>query len=368
MKKNTPRKIPWWLPEIGPSEERYILKVLRSHFPNQGKLTVLLEEKLAKLLGMKYAVMTTSGTAALFLSLYALGVRSGDEVIVPDVTFIASANAVRLCGAKPVLVDVDPTTVTISPEACKAAITLRTKAIMPVHVSGRGADMREILKIAKKHKLAVVEDAAEGLLSKYQGKYLGTFGDAGCFSLSANKTITSGQGGFIVTNREDVFRRVREIKNQGIFDRGTGGDDVHPSVGFNFRYTDIQAAVALGQLSYLSRRVKRMRRTYELYRTYLKNVPGLTFFDISRGTVPQWTDVIVEERNRLDTYLREQGIDCRRFWHPLHQQEPYKGPDKKFPVSTAILPKALWLPSAFTLSDKDVKFVCEAIISFYKER
>ena len=170
----------------------------------------------------------------------------GDEVIVPDVTFIATANAVTLTGASPVLVDIDPRTLTLDPQRTERAITTRTKAIVPVHVSGRAADLGAIMDIAQRHGLLVVEDAAEAFLSKHDGKCLGTFGIAGCFSLSPNKTVTTGQGGLVVTDDDRLHVRLRELKDQGRPVRGTGGDDAHDSVGFNFKFTNLQAAIGLG--------------------------------------------------------------------------------------------------------------------------
>ena len=188
------QKIPWWMPKVEKEDSEFVKKALDANFVNEGPLTAELEKQIANLVGAKYATATTSGTAAIFLSLKALGIGHGDEVIVPDVTFIATANAVDLCGAKPILVDINPKDLTISIDAIKKTITSKTKAIVPVHVTGRGADMAAITEIAEKHGLFVVEDAAEALTSKQGNQYLGTFGDLGCFSFSANKTISTGEG------------------------------------------------------------------------------------------------------------------------------------------------------------------------------
>ena len=187
--------IPWWNPQVGPNEYANLHDVLDSNYLNDGDVTTRFEREISTLVGAKHAVGVTSGTSALFLSLAALGIGHGDEVIVPDMTFIATANAVTLTGAVPVLVDVDPATLNISPEAFEKAITGRTRAVMPVHVSGRSADLSAIAMIAEKHGLAVVEDAAEALASFHDGQALGTIGIAGCLSFSPNKTIMTGQGG-----------------------------------------------------------------------------------------------------------------------------------------------------------------------------
>ncbi len=371
MKKKLTRKplkkIPWWIPQVGKKEYKWILQALDTNYPNQGPLTERFEKEIEKLLSVRHAVATNSGTIAIFLALKACGVEEGDEVIVPDVTFIATANAARLAGAKVVLVDVNPRTLMLEPAAFRRAITKRTKAVVPVHISGRAAPMASILAIARNRHIRVVEDAAEALMSKHNGKLLGTFGDAGCFSLSPNKTITSGQGGIVVTNSDDVYKRLRQLKNHGVVERLTGGDDVHPAMGYNFRFTDLQAGLALGQLSYLKKRITRMKRTHELYKKHLTGINGFRLFtcDTKKGEVPQWTDALVDERDAMDAYLHEQNIDCRRFWFPLHTQAPYKLSDTLFPHSTTVAPKAIWLPSAFTMTDRDVLTVCRQIKEFF---
>lgn len=362
------KSIPWWLPKIGTREQDVVKEVLQTGYVNEGDYTARFEGEIARRLGVKYAVATSSGTAALFIALRSAGIGPGDEVIVPDLTFIATANAVSLTGARPVLVDVDPRTLNISVEASRRAITEKTRAIVPVHVSGRAADMPSILTLAEQHNLRVVEDAAEALLSRSQGKFLGTFGCCGCFSFSPNKTITTGQGGMVVTNDDQLVVRLRELKDQGRPVRGTGGDDIHHSIGYNFKLTNLQAAVGIGQLYYLDERLQRLKEIFEIYAERLSTLPGFSLvgFDIENGESPQWVDAIIEKRNELDSYLKGKGMGCRRFWFPLHRQVPYQQPDKDFPHSTSLSFKALWLPSAFFLSDDDVHSVCDTIQGFLR--
>jgi perosamine synthetase len=355
--------IKWWEPIIGSEEKKYINQVLDNNFPNEGPLTTKFEEQLTKLLGCRHVIATTSATAAMFLSLKALGVGYGDEVIVPDMTFISTANAVEMTGAKPVLADVDKT-LNIDPEAFSKAITEKTKAVMPVHVTGRAADVDAIMKIADENNIFVAEDAAEAFMSKHEGKCLGTFGKLGCFSFSPHKTITTGQGGAIAINDDTLYVRLKELKDQGRPKRGTGGDDVHHSIGYNFKFTDLQAAVGLGQLNYLDSRIERLRKNYKLYAENLKDVDGISVFKFDDEEVPQWTDAIVEKRDKLDKFLGDNEMECRRFWFPLHTQVPYKLPDDNFPNSTSLSKKALWLPSAFTLTDEDIISVCNKIKEF----
>lgn len=361
------KAIRWWVPQVGREERRLLNKALASNFPNEGKLTTLFEKRVAHLLGSKHAVAVTSGTAALFLSLKALGIGRGDEVVVPDLTFIATANAVEMAGAKVVLVDIDTKTLNLSPEKFSRAITKRTKAVIPVHVSGRPAPMDDIRDIAKRDRIYVIEDAAEAFMSKYKGKYLGTIGNMGCFSFSPHKTITTGQGGMIVTNDDRLCIRLRELKDQGRPTRGTGGDDAHKEIGYNFKFTDLQAAVGLGQLKYLESRVNRLKEIHQRYERGLEGAAGIRLFhfDIEKGELPQWTDALVEHRDELDSYLRARKIDCRRYWFPIHTQVPYKLPDKGFPNSTRLSRQALWLPSAFIMEDSDVDRVCDTIRTFF---
>ncbi|MBU1031637.1 DegT/DnrJ/EryC1/StrS family aminotransferase [Patescibacteria group bacterium] len=363
------KKISWWEPIIGDKEKILVDKVLKSNFLNDGELTAKFEKKVASLVGSKYAIAVTSGTMAIYLALKAVGVGRDDEVIIPDMTFIATANAVEMCGAKPVLVDVDPETLTIDMQGIKKAITKKTKAIIPVHVSGRPADINEVLKIAKENNLFVIEDAAEAFMSKYKGRYLGTYGDTGCFSFSPPKIITTGQGGIIVTNNTKIYQSLKELKDHGRPNRGTGGNDIHYSIGFNFKYTNLQAAVGLGQLFYLKKRMQRMKKINFLYRKYLNDVKGIKIFDLDleNGGLPLWTDALVEKRDALDKFLKEKGIHCRRFWFPIHTQKPYKNPDKNFPNSSKLSSNALWLPSAFTMTDKDVKYVATLIKDFLND-
>jgi len=360
--------ISWWEPLIQQAECDMVRDVLASNYLNDGRVTRALEGEFVNLLGCQHAVATTSGTAALALSLMALGIGAGDEVLVPDITFIATANAVTLCGAKAVLVDVDTASLGMCPVDFAKKINGATKAVIPVHVSGRATTLDLILKEAENHNLFIVEDAAEALGSRYNGKFLGTFGHAGCYSLSPNKTITSGQGGVIVTNDAQIHNRLRELKDQGRPVQGTGGDDVHDAIGFNFKLTNLQAAVGVGQFLQLEGRLERLRRNYSLYKKELQETQEVRLFPVAieEGETPQWTDGMFEKRDALYDHLAERGIQCRKFWYPLHQSKPYRGEDRDFPNSTQAWKRAMWLPSSFRLKDEDVVRVCTAIREFYR--
>jgi perosamine synthetase len=360
-------RISWWSPEMTGSELGFVKGVLDSNFLNDGDVTEKFADKIAKLVDAKFGLGVTSGTSAIYLSLVALGIGHDDEVIVPDITFIATANAVSMTGATPVLVDVDLATLNLSVAAMEAAITSKTKAVVPVHVSGRAADMENILRVCRQRNLAVVEDAAEAFCSRYNGRHLGTFGQTGCFSFSPNKVITTGQGGVIVTNDEAIFQRLRELKDQGRPVRGTGGADVHDRIGFNFKMTNLQAAVGMGQLEKLQARLERIRRSYQIYRDELAKTKAIRIlpFKIDKGEQPQWIDALAERRDELHNFLAENGAGCRRFWFPLHTQKPYLQSDSAFPNSTRLGRQAIWLPSAFQMTDDDVRHVSRLIAKFY---
>jgi len=364
----TSKRINWWEPKTGEEEKALLLEVLDSNFLNDGEYTTRFEKMLAELLGCKHAVAVTNGTSALFLALVGSGVGPGDEVIIPDITFIATANAVVLAGAKPVLVDVDPKTLNISPAKLEQAITSSTKAVIPVHVSGRPADMTSILSIAAKHNLVVIEDAAEALLSKLNNKCLGTFGQAGTISFSPNKTITTGQGGVVLLNDDTLEVRLRELKDQGRPVRGTGGEDTHERIGFNFKLTNLQAAIGIAQLNNLPARIVRMKQNYLQYLEGLKDIKELTLppFNVEDGEVPQWVDVLSPKRDELVEFLEEREIFCKKFWFPMHTHKPYRMPDENFPNSTRLAAQAFWLPSCFSLTDADIDLVCSHIRKFFR--
>ena len=245
------KKISFWETDVGNKDYKYQKKIFSLNYPNEGEYVKKLEDKVKKILQVKFCTALPSGTSAMFVALKILNLKSDDEVIVPNITFAATANAVSMASAKVVLVDVNTETLNIDINDLKKKINKKTKVIMPVHISGRSCDMTNIIKIAKKKKIKVIEDAAEAFLSKNKKKYLGTIGDMGCFSLSPNKIFTSGQGGLLVTNNKKYFDKIKVFKTQGRVGITSGGDDLHISKGGNFKLSNISAGLALSQLSYV---------------------------------------------------------------------------------------------------------------------
>jgi len=342
-------------------------KVLDLNFPNEGKFTKLFEKKLSKLLNVKYIVTTTSGTISIFLALKAAGIKKDDEVLVPNLTFPATANAVSLAGAKPVLVDIDKDNLLMNEESLIKKISRKTKAIIPVHVSGRGSNIDKIIKIAKAKKIHVIEDAAEAFMSKIKKKYLGTFGDAGCFSFAPNKIITTGQGGFVVTNNKLIYKNLQQLKDQGRVGPTTGGEDKYASIGYNFKFTNLQAALGLIQLKKIRKRMNILNNHYKFYKKNLKQNRNIKIFefDLKKGELPLWTDIYCLKRNKLFNFLRKKGINCRYFWYPLNTCKPFKQSFSQLKNSKFFYGKLMWLPSSLNLTKKDLSKICNSINKFY---
>ena len=343
--------------------------VLKSNFINEGNKTGNFEKKICKLLNVKYAVATTSGTVALFLALKAAGIRNGDEVIVPNISFPATANAVTMSGGKVILVDVNPSNLLIDDKSLLKKINRKTKFIIPVHVSGRGGNIKKILEICKKKSIKVIEDAAEALGSKIQGKNLGSFGIAGCFSLAPNKIITSGQGGIVVTNNSELFKRLKRLKNQGREGPTTGGEDKYISIGYNFKFTNLQSSLALSQLKNINWRIKRLKEIYKFYLNNLNQNKNFKIikFNLKDGELPLWIDVWCLKRNRLFNFLKKKNIICRYYWKPINTCKPYKSSFKGLLNSKKLQKKMMWLPSSLDMSIKDQKKVCEKINLFFSK-
>jgi perosamine synthetase len=356
--------IAWFGPHLTGHELDRLRDVLDRQYVNDGPLAREFERRLAAFVGTRHAVAVTSGTAAIALSLMAAGIGPGDEVLVPDLTFIATANAARLSGAEVKLVEVEPVRFGVDPDAVEAAIGPRTRALVSVDVNGRGADYLRLEPICRKAGLVLICDAAEALGSRFADRMLGSFGDAGCFSFSANKTITAGQGGMIVTDSDALHDRLREFKDQGRRQGGTGGDDEHPVLGFNFKFTDLQAAVALTQFDDIEARLAAAIRRDHAYVERLANQPGLVLPPYSEpGEVRQWTDVLIEKRAIVGAALDAERIGHRAFWHPLHRQAPYRAADRGYPASIDISRRGVWLASRLDLTESDIDRVSAVTIA-----
>ena len=359
------KKINWWKPDFSKNKSSSLKKVLSSNFINEGKYTQKFENEISKLLNVRFCSLTTSGTIAIFLALRSLGIGKDDEVLVPNFTFIATANAVRLCGAKPVFVDIDETNLGIDSKKIEFKISKKTKAIIVVHVSGRSANLNKIISISKKYNLKIVEDAAEALYSKYnKNSYLGTLGDVGCFSLSPNKIISTGQGGIIITNKKNIYENIKKLKDQGRLFRGSGGDDLHNFEGYNFKFNDISAVIGLEQLKLIKKRKQKQIETFKFYKKNLNNkILKLFNFNISNNIeLPLWIDATFTSKNIrfFFEYLQKKNIPIRKFWLPINQQKVYFTKEI-FSITNRISKNSFWLPSSFDLNQNQLNHICKSI-------
>jgi len=353
--------IPLFEPWLGEEELIQITEVIKSRWIAEGEKTRELERKIAALCGVKHAVAVSNGTVALYVGLKLLGVGEGDEVIVPDFTFIASANSVKLAGATPVFVDVDERTFNINPESTQKAITRKTKAIMPVHIYGQAADMDRIGKIATEYGLYIVEDAAQGIGVKFNGKHVGGFGNIGCMSFYADKTMTTGEGGMILTDDDRLAEECILMKNQG---RLRAGAYLHPNIGYNFRLSDLQAAIGVAQFSKLPTMIEMKKKNEKLYRDHLIDVRGIEFpYTDPRGhNVPFRISILIDNPEGLQKFLESEGIASRRFFYPLHKQPCYNT-GGEFPNAEKAYERGLSLPSSVALSEEQIEHVCETVKS-----
>ena len=358
--------IPQMQPWIGEEEKKAVVEYLDSGgWLTEFTRTRDLEQAIATDVGARHVAMVANGTVSLFAALAALGVGAGHEVLVPDLTMIASANTVLLAGATPVFVDVDPSTLCLDLEQAERHITERTKAIMLVSFNGRAPDMERAVALARRHRLFLVEDAAQALGSRWRGRHLGTFGDIGSFSFSSPKVITMGQGGALVTDDDALMARVLKVKD---FGRVKAGVDEHDALGYNFKFTDLQAVIGLAQMAKLDWRVQRKKEIFARYQAELADVREVAFVATNlEETSPWFIDVLVPDPRALRQHLHERGIGTRPFYPPVHTQAPYHRPGS-FPETERASRQGLWLPSSSFLEDGTVKRICGEIRAFYRPR
>lgn len=368
--------IPVCEPMLAGNELQYVTEAVSTGWiSSAGKYVTEFEKQFAHYCGCEYGVAVCNGTVALHLALTALGIGKGDEVIIPNFTMIATAFAVCYTGATPVFVDADPDTWNIDVGQIEAKITSRTKAIIPVHLFGLMCDMDAIEAIAKRHHLYVLEDAAEAHGAEYKGRKAGSCSDLACFSFFANKNVTTGEGGMVVTNNKDLYDRLRYHKNM-CFPLDGPRNYVHNDIGFNYRMSNVVAAIGLAQTEKADE-YKRMRmRNNALYRQYLSNVPGVRFQPLDDDYVDvAWMNAIVIDpqlyghtKDELMAFLKENMVDTRLLFVGMHRQPCLRkfGADcsGNYPVSDFLTEHGFYLPSASSLSESDIRDICQLIESF----
>lgn len=358
----TSRTIPISRPDIGDEEKRAVLEVLDSGMLAMGPRVAALEDSFTQAIGTRHAVATSSGTTALHLALLAHGVGPGDEVITSPFTFIASVNAILFCGAKPVFADIDPVTFNIDPDHLDAAITERTKVLMPVHLYGQPARMDRISEIARKHGLALVEDAAQAIGATFKGRAVGSFGTA-CFSLYATKNVVSAEGGVVTTDDDQVADRMRLLRNHGMRTRYQ-----YEGLGYNFRMTDVHAAIAQVQLAKMPESTRRRR---ENARTLTDGLRGVVTPQVAAGGDHVWHQYTVRvpdgRRDEFAKRLGELGIGTGIFYpigvHRFPHVAEIAG-EYTLPVTDRAAQEVLSLPVHPLLEAGDLERIIGAVNSF----
>lgn len=364
------KKIPVYQPELSGNEKKYVNECLDTNWiSSQGRFVGEFENKFSEYIGVKHGIAVANGTLALHLALMALGINDGDEVIVPTFTYIASANAITYTGAKPVFVDSLSESWQIDPDDVEKKITNKTRAIMVVHLYGQPCDMDRIMEIARNHDLFVIEDCAEAIGTKYKGKYVGSFGDIAAFSFYGNKTITCGEGGMVLTNDETLYARALHLKGQGLAQYRQYWHDI---IGYNYRMTNISAAIGLAQLENVEDFISRKRQIAQWYTELLKDVPVEIHKEMKDCIHTYWMYSIlvpeVEQRDDLRKILADKGVETRPIFYPIHTMPMYAVKYQKHPVAEDIGWRGMNLPSWPGLKYDDVKMICEIIKNFFDEK
>jgi perosamine synthetase len=353
-------KISWWKTNFGEEEVSHVVRSMRDKCISQGKVTEEFERGLSKFLEVEHVIAVNNGSSAILIALIVAGVLPGDEVIIPNRTWIATAHAVHLLGAKPVIVDTEKNRPIIDSNLIEEKITSKTKVIIPVHMNGRSCNMQAINALAKKYELFVIEDAAQAIASKNSNGYLGTQSDIGCFSLSVAKTIATGQGGFAVTNDSDLASKIRSTRTHGVENVQDPGKWIMP--GFNFRFNDILASVGIEQLKRLSTRVNHLRDLYINYEKGLCNSPfKLIPVNLDAGEVPVYNEFLVESRENWMNQLSVNKIESRPFYPSINNASYLNQTSEEFLNSELYEKKGIYLPSGPDLSLNNARKVIDVI-------
>lgn len=353
--------IPWAKPSFWGKERKFVADALRSSWISDGPYVEKFEKDFASLHGVKFCLTTSSGTSAIYLALLAAGIGSGDEVIVPGLSFMAPAHMVLAIGARPVYADIDPRTWSMDPACVRQLVSKKTKAIVAVHLYGNVCDMAALRGLARRHGLRLIEDVAEAAFSKYRGKYAGTFGEIGCYSFQATKTIAMGEGGCVLVSSRRLYDRLRLIRNHGMSNSRKYWHDV---VGHNFRLTNMQAALGYAQLKNIKKILAAKQRVYELYSRNLQKERGLTMQFFKREVSPiVWCvavyvdpSVFGTDRDGVMQSLAEAGVETRPGFYPASVMPFYQA--APLPISERVGLGVITLPSFPSLTEGQIKDIC----------
>jgi perosamine synthetase len=360
--------IPVSAPTLAGNEKRYVLDCIDTNWISaRGKYVDRFEEEFAKFCGVRHGVACTNGTVALHLALLALGIGPGDEVIVPTLTYVAPANAVRYCGATPVLVDCEPESWNMDPARIESLVTAKTRAIIAVHLYGQPVDMDAVMDVASRHRLFVVEDAAEAHGAVYRGRKVGSIGHLSTFSFFGNKVISTGEGGMLTTDDPELAKRVRLYKEQGM---DPNRRYWHPVVGYNYRMTNLTAAIGLAQVEMIDWHIQRRIEIARWYQDNLRAVRGLSWQEEKAHSrhVFQFVTIVLngevaQTREEVISHLASRQIEGRPVVYPVHAMPPYRDfvRGRSFPVADRIASRGINLPTSASLSRADVDYVSECL-------
>ncbi len=361
-------KYPVYQPAISGNEKKYVLECLDSTWiSSKGKFINQFEKSFSEFLGVKYSASVSNGTVALHTALLALGIGPGDEVIVPTFTYIASVNAIHYTGAKPIFVDSQIDSWQMDPEDVKRKLSSNTKAIMAVHLYGHPCDMNKLTKLCADNNLFLIEDCAESFGSKYADNYTGCFGDIATFSFFGNKTITTGEGGMVSTNNEDLYNKIFHIKGQGL---AKGKEYYHDIIGYNYRMTNICAAIGCAQLENAEKIIAKKRQIANWYSKALEDLPLKSHQAVGPVFHTFWMITIMVDdelhRNKLRSFLKEKAIETRPGFYPVHKMPMYYEEGEVFPIAESLGQRGINLPSYPELTQENVKYITEQIKLYFK--
>ncbi len=360
--------IPYGKQNIDKNDINAVLKVLKSDFLTQGPKVLEFEQKLAKYCGVKYAIACNSGTSALYLAYLVAGLKAGDEVITTPNTFVATSNMLLAIGVKPVFCDIRLDTYNINEKKIEKLITKKTKAIVPVHFAGQPADMDKITRIAKKHKLLVIEDSCHALSAKYKNKKIGSISPMSVFSFHPVKNITTGEGGAITTNNKNYYQKILSLRSHGI-KKDKKGFNIMTELGYNYRLTDIQAALGVSQLKRLDEFTKKRYQIINWYQKELSNIKDIILPQELPNLYSSWHLYVIRAKNpklrdKLFAYLKEENISVNFHYpavysHPYYQKIGYK--NTKLPNMETYHNSAITLPLHTALTKKDIDYIASKI-------
>lgn len=359
-------------PWIGLDESNYIKQVVNKTFLTEAAETKRFEDKIKKKFKSKYALAVSNWTNGLYMSLKAFNIGKGDEVIVPNVTFIATVNSVIMAGATPVICEIDEKNLSLDINHFKKIISKKTKAVIPVHLYGYCCNLDILNRICSKKKIKIIEDAAQAIGAKYKKKYLGTIGQIGGFSFYGNKIITTGEGGVILTNSAKLKKKLYELKNHG---RSKKGIFKHDSIGYNFMFTEMQAAIGNIQLNKLNKILKKKETIFKLYKKELSKIKNINFMTPVKFNKPvHWfSNIFTKKKNGLKKYLKDRNIQTRDIFYPINFQPCYKKTKllkitkKRYVISEKIFDNGISLPSSYSLSKSQQKFIIKTIKDYFNQ-